>query len=88
MLDLLDDIFWILPLSSRVQSDLIRQEIHTSADLWVTRREQICAEHRLPDARTQLQQTWKSWINQDGFRERREAASQAAQSRELPVYDK
>mmetsp|Transcript_60150 Transcript_60150/g.125844 ORF Transcript_60150/g.125844 Transcript_60150/m.125844 type:complete len:89 (+) Transcript_60150:462-728(+) len=87
MLDLLDDVFWMLPFSSRKQSDLIRQENNISSDIWVTRREQICAEHRLPDARTQLQQTWKTWIHQDEFRERREAATQAAQSRELPVYD-
>ena len=42
MLDLLDDVFLMLPFSSRKQSGLILQEKKIGTDIWVTRREQIC----------------------------------------------
>jgi hypothetical protein len=45
------------------------------------------ADHRLPTAKEVLQQQWKAWIVQYSFKARREAATRAKATTELPVYD-
>ncbi len=80
MLDTLDDVFWMLPFSSK------KQENNIIDDTWQKRRGQIMAEHRLPAAREQLEQQWKAWIARDAFKARREATrAQAAAA--IPEYD-
>ena len=87
MLDTLDDLFWMLPFSSKKQAQIIRQENNITDDTWQKRRDQIMAEHRLPAAREQLEQQWKAWIAQDGFKARRKAATRAQAAAEIPEYD-
>ncbi len=46
------------------------------------------AEHRLPNAKEQLEQHWKAWIAQDAFTARRAAVTSAkAAAAEIPEYD-
>ncbi len=93
MLDILDDVFWMLPFSSKTQAQIIRQENGITDDTWQKRREQIMSEHRdkLPAAREQLEQQWKldwkAWIAQDAFKARREAATRAQAAAGIPEYD-
>jgi methionine salvage enolase-phosphatase E1 len=87
MLDTLDDVFWMLPFSSKKQAQIIRQENNMLDDVWEKRRDKIMAEHRLPHAREQLAQQWKEWIAQDSFKDRREAATRVQAAAELPEFD-
>ena len=87
MLDTLDDVFWMLPFSSKKQAEIIRQENNMLNELWEKRRDKIMAEHRLPHAREQLAKQWKEWIAQDSFKERREAAIRVQAATELPEFD-
>ncbi len=82
ILDTLDDAFWMLPFSSKKQSQIIRQENDLSDDDWQQRRNQITAEHRLEGARDQLRTQWKAWIKQGAFK----ASSQAGPGAQ--EYDK
>jgi hypothetical protein len=88
LLDTLDDVFWMLPFSSKKQAQIIRQE-NQIADLQLgKRRDLIMAEHRLPNAKEQLEQHWKAWIAQDAFTARRAAGIRArAAAAETPEYD-
>ena len=89
-LDTLDDAFFMLPFSSRKQAELIRQEKCIPEDFWQTRRSLLSAEHQQKDARQQLRESWKQWISQDEFAERRakemEDAAEAAPET-LPEYE-
>ena len=80
----------MLPFSSRKQAELIRQEKCIPEDFWQTRRSLLSAEHQQKDARQQLRESWKQWISQDEFAERRakemEDAAEAAPET-LPEYD-
>ena len=90
LLDTLDDAFFMLPFFSRKQAELIRQEKCIPEDFWQTRRSLLSAEHQQKDARQQLRESWKQWISQDEFAERRakemEDAAEAAPET-LPEYD-
>ena len=44
-------------------------------ETWQKCRDQITAEHRLPVAKEQLEQQWKSWIAKDEFKACMEAAT-------------
>jgi hypothetical protein len=90
LLDTLDDAFFMLPFFSRKQAELIRQEKNIPEDFWQTRRALISAEHKHTDARKQLKESWKQWIGQDAFAERRAkemANIPAAAAEKLPEYD-
>jgi hypothetical protein len=88
MLDtLLDDVFWMLPFSSKKQAQIIRQENGNTEDTWQKRRDQIMAEHRFPAAREQLEQQRRAWIAQDAFKARLEAATRDQAAAEIPEYD-
>ena len=53
-------------------------------------RDQITAEHRLPAAKEQIEQQWKTWTAQDvfyGINGRREAVTRAQAATEIPEYD-
>ncbi len=56
MLDTLDDVFWMLPFSSKKQAQIIRQEKQITDLEWEKRRDLIIAEHRLPNSKEQLEQ--------------------------------
>jgi hypothetical protein len=75
MFDTLDDVFWMLPFSSKMQAQIIRQENQITVEEWENPRYLIMAEHRLPNSKEQLKQHWKAWIAQDAFSARRAAAS-------------
>ena len=77
MLDTLDDVFWMLPFSSKKQAQIIRQGNQITHEEWGKRRELIMAEHRLPNSKEQLEQNWKAWIAQDAFLARRAATTRA-----------
>ena len=90
LLDTLDDVFWMLPFSSKKQANIIRQENGILDETWQARRDLIAKEHKHADARKQLADKWKMWIGQESFKQRREAAKakqQAAAQPELPEYD-
>ena len=87
MVDTLDDVFWMLPFSSKKQAQIIRQDNDIMDDVWEKRRDKIMAEHRLPQAREQLSKQWKEWIALDSFKERRAAASRVQAGTELPEFD-
>ena len=87
MLDTLDDVFWMLPFSSKKQAQIIRQENQIPDEDWQKYRKNIASDHRLPDAREQLMQSWKAWIAQDAFKPRREAAARPRTSLEVPMFD-
>ena len=88
MLDTLDDVFWMLPFSSKKQSHIVRQENGLTDEDWLKRRDQITAEHRLEGARDQLRTQWKAWINQDAFKAGSHAASRApAGDPTIPEFD-
>ena len=89
MLDTLDDVFWMLPFSSKKQAEIIRQENNMLNDFWEKRRDKIMAEHRLPHGREQpeLAKQWKEWIALDSFKERRAAAIRVQAATELPEFD-
>ncbi len=88
MLDTLDDVFRMLPFSSKKQAQIIRQENQISDEEWEKRRELIMAEHRLPNSKEQLEQHWKAWIAQNAFSARRAAATRAkAAAAQIPEYD-
>ena len=89
-MDTLDDAFFMLPFSSRKQAELIRQEKCIPEDFWQNRRSLLSAEYQHKDARQQLRESWKQWISQDEFAERRakemEDAAEAAPET-LPEYE-
>ncbi len=87
MLDTLDDVFWMLPFSSKKQEQIIRQENQITDQEWGTRREPIMAEHRLPNSKEQLEQHWKACIAQDAFSAHRVVATRAkAAPAQIPEY--
>jgi len=82
MLDTLDDVFWMLPFSSKEQAQIIRQENQITDKGWEKRRELIMAE---PNSKEQLEQHWKAWI---AFTAHRAAATRAmTAAAEIPEYD-
>ena len=87
MLDTLDDVFWMLPFSSKKQSHIVRQENGLTDEDWLKRRDQITAEHRLEGAREQLRTQWKAWINQDASKASSQAAPTAPATQAIPEYD-
>ncbi len=88
MLDTLDDIFWMLPFSSKKQAQIFRQEKQITDEEWETRRELIMAERRLPNSKEQLEQHWNAWIAQDAFSARRAVATRAkAAAAQIQEYD-
>jgi hypothetical protein len=87
MLDTLDDVFWMLPFSSKKQAQIIRQENQITDLQWEKRRDLIMAEHRLPNSKEQLEQHRKAWIAQDAFTACRAAATRAkAAAAKIPEY--
>jgi hypothetical protein len=63
ILDLLDDVLWNLPFSSVRQAKRVRQDFNIIEDVWNTRRALIRADHRLPNAREELERLWKERID-------------------------
>ncbi len=82
MIDILDDVFWMLQFSSKKQAQIIGQETQITDEEWEKRRYLIMAEHRLPNSKEQLEQHWKAWIAQDAFSARRVAATRAKEAAE------
>ena len=62
ILDLIDDVFWHLPFSSKNQAKLVRQDNNIPEDAWNARRKHIRAEHRQQNARDELARLWKERI--------------------------
>ncbi len=72
--DTLDDVFWMLPFSSKKQAQILRQE-NQITDEDGKNVDLIIAEHRLPNSKEQLKQHWKAWTAQGAFSARRAAAT-------------
>ena len=49
----------MLPFNCERQAARVRQDFNIPDKSWETRRKIIRAEHRLPDARTELRRLWK-----------------------------
>ena len=88
-LDLIDDVFWMLPFSSDMQAKRVRQDFSITEAAWNVRRELIRAEHRAEAARTELAQAWKQrLISKGGGAATAPAgAAVAAAAEELPFED-
>ena len=69
-LNLIDDVFWILPFSSLSdwQAKRVQQDFSITEAAWNARRELIRAEHRAETARTELAQSWKQRLISKGGR--------------------
>jgi hypothetical protein len=52
----------MMPFSTKKQAQIIRQENQITDVQWEKSRDIIMAEHRLSNAREQLEQHWKAWI--------------------------
>ena len=52
----------MLPFSSARQSVRVRQDNNITEEVWNTRRKVIRDEHRLPNARAELERLWKERI--------------------------
>jgi hypothetical protein len=52
----------MLPFSSARQSVRVRQDNNITEEVWNTRRKVIRDEHRLPNARAELERLWKQRI--------------------------
>ena len=65
ILDLIDDVFWHLPFSSVRQAKRVRQDFNITEEVWNTRCSLIRADHRLPNAREELERLWKELIEKD-----------------------
>ncbi len=83
MLDLLDDVFWMLPFSSVRQAKRIRTENSITEDVFNTRIQAVAAEHRLPNARADLELLWKQRL----IRKSCEAAAAGASASASQVTD-
>ncbi len=86
-LDVIDDVFWMLPFFSVRQAQPVCQDHNITVDDWTERRERLVQEHRRDAARKQL---WKSWVASEDF-QKTKAAAQAEESAtaeaEIPEYD-
>ena len=58
-------MFWNLPFSGIRQSKRVRQQFSIPEEVWNTRSSWIRAEHRLPNAREDLERLWKERIAND-----------------------
>jgi hypothetical protein len=59
MLDLIDEVFWMLLFNSQRQANRVRQGNNITEDAWNARRKAIRSEHRSPDARNELGRLWE-----------------------------
>ncbi len=64
LLDLFDEVFWMLPFSSARQSVRVRQDNNITEEVWNARCKAIrdLDEHRLSNARAELERLWKERI--------------------------
>ena len=62
----MDDLFWFLPFSSKSQADELRDRMELPEDCWLTKREEVRAEHLLEQAAKDLKDGWKAWIAENG----------------------
>ena len=62
----IDDLFWFLPFSSKSQADELRDKMELPEDVWLTKREEVRAEHLLEQAAKDLRDGWKAWIAENG----------------------
>ena len=58
-------MFWNLPFSGIRQSKRVRQQFNITEEVWNTRSSWIRAEHRLANAREDLERLWKERIAND-----------------------
>ena len=70
----------MLPFSSARQAKRVRQDNNISDDAWNARRKVIRDEHRLPNARVELERLWKERVVKN-------IASKAAQRGAAAVGD-
>jgi hypothetical protein len=64
LLNLLDEVFWMLPFSSARQSVLVRQD-NITEEVLNTRLKVIRDEHSLPNARAELERLWQQRITKN-----------------------
>ncbi len=75
LLDLLDDVFWMLPFSSVRQAKRVRTENSITEDVWNTCRAAVAADYRLPNASADLELLWKKRLISKGGAAAAEGAS-------------
>jgi hypothetical protein len=61
----IDHLFWFLPFSSPKQAHEMLAKKELSDENWTTKREEVQAEHLLPQAAEDLRKGWKTWIKKN-----------------------
>ncbi len=65
-LDLLDDVFWMLPFNSDRQAKRVRKDFSLTEDMCNARRKISRGEYRAEGARTELAEAWKQRLKSKG----------------------
>ena len=58
----IDNLFWFLPFSSQLQAYDMLAKKEISDEPWVTKREELKADHLKERAAADLREGWKAWI--------------------------
>ena len=78
----------MLPFSSARQSVRVRQDNNITEEVWNTRRKVIRDEHRLQNARAELERLWKQQIaKNNGKKGTATVAEDEVDDGELPMAD-
>jgi hypothetical protein len=62
----IDHLFWFLPFSNPKQAHEMLAKKEMSDENWITKREEIRAEHLMDRAPNDLRVGWKAWIKENG----------------------
>ncbi len=71
---LIDSYFWNLPFASVRQCKFIMDRGHRAdipEDEWKAKRDALAAEHNIPNAREQLTEGFRAWLQTDRFKNHR-----------------
>ena len=58
----INSLFWYLPFSSPKQAYEMLAKKEMSDENWLTKREELAAEHLMVKAADDLRQGWKAWL--------------------------
>ena len=65
---LIDSYFWNVPFASVRQCKFVMGRADISEVEWKAKRDALAAEHNLPNAREQLTEGFKAWLQTDMFK--------------------
>ena len=83
----IDSYFWYLPFASVRQCKFVMENADIPEDEWTAKRAALAAEHSLPDAREQLADGFKNWLQTEMFKQRRTKAVPVPKSTQAVIHD-